>query len=404
MKKSTLSSLGLFLTLAVVGSAQADSLPTRAEMWEMLQRQNQEIQALKARLNQSEKKVDKAVAQVESSTESHSGGGMKWSDRINISGSVAVQATSGDSYTGVDSSDITVATAELAIDTQINDWVSTNITLLYEEDDTALTVDSATITLANPEKSPFSFTFGSMGLPFGGYATNLLSDPLTQSLGETAETAALISVSGGGLTASAYGFNGSAQTGENVIDQFGFSLGYAGESGPATLDIGAGWINSLEDSDTIGGLLPNNIGNMINHISGGEIHGILGFKGFTLIGEYVTALEDFDMTELTWNGNKARPSAWTAEIGYTFMMAEKETTIAVGYQESDEALGLGLPEKTILGGISVGIFENTTLAFEWKHDKDYGTSDSTRVDNAAAATTGTGKKKDMATLKLTVDF
>ena len=402
MKKSILTSLSALIALATVASAHADSLPTREEMWEMLKKQNQEIQALKARLGESEQKVNDVAATVESSSSS-ARGGFKWSDRISVSGTVEIDANSvNNDYAAADadSSDITVSTVELVVDAVINDWVTANVTLLYEEDDTALDVDSATITIANAEKTPLFLTAGSFGVPFGAYSTNLLSDPLTQTLGETAETAVQLGVATDNFTASVYLFNGSSDVGgKNNIDQFGFNVGYTGTAGALSVELGAGWINSLEDSDS------TTVTTYTKHVSAGALNATLGFRGFNLTGEYITALEDFDTTQLTWTGgNKARPSAWNAELGYTFNVGSREATVAAAYQRSKEALGLGIPKKTILGGVSVGLFENTSLAFEWKQDTDYGTSDGARINGAAADTMGTGKNRETATLRLSVGF
>jgi hypothetical protein len=394
---------------------QAGTLPTKEEMWEMLKKQNQEIQALKLRLSQSEmrqgrseKKVNNAIAKVEASSTNHSG--MKWSDRLSISGSVAIDAIGANNYADANSSSIAVNAAELSVDAIINDWVTSNITLLYEENaNTAINVDSATITIANAKETPLFLKAGSQTVPFGGFATNMLSDPLTQSLGEAAEVAVVVGATGENLSASVYAFNGSSETGaDDTIDHFGANIAYTGNAGGMDVEVGAGWINALEDSDTIQGAIAgtnNNINSMVDHIPGAEIHAKISSNGFTIIGEYLTALEDFDASELTWNTTgTARPSAWATEVGYSFNMAGKEATVAAGYQGSKEALGLGMAKRTVLGSLAVGIFKNTTLAFEWKHDTDYETSENSTVDGAAAATTGTGKDQDTATVQLSVSF
>jgi hypothetical protein len=399
MNKPILSVLATLLTITTVVSAQANELPSRAEMWEMLKKQNQEIQALKSRLGDSEKKVEETVAKVESQSSSSSSSGMKWADRPTIGGTLEMDATRSSSYADVDASDVVVSTAELTFDAVLNDWVTANVTLLHEEDAaSSIVLDSASITIANADRTPLYMTIGNITVPFGSYATNLLSDPMTQVLGETAETAVLVGVAGKNLSASVYAFNGSSDSGENEIDQFGASLGFAGSAGALNVEAGAGWINSLNDSDTVQDALSSK-----SHVPAAEFHASLGFKGLTIIGEYVTALEDFDSTDMTYNGNPARPSAWTTELGYTFNVADKETTIAASYQGSKEALGLSMAEKTILGGLSVNIFENATLAFEWKHDSDYDTTDSAANDGTAI-TTQTGKSQNTATLRLAVGF
>jgi len=74
-------------------------------------------------------------------------------------------------------------------------------------------------------------------------------------------------------------------------------------------------------------------------------------------------------------------------------LAGKETTLAIGYQGTDEALALELPETRLMGSVAMEIFDSTSLAFEWTHDEDYDESDG-----------GTGEDTDIATIQLGVEF
>ena len=47
---------------------------------------------------------------------------------------------------------------------------------MYEEDDTDLEVDVATITIADPD-GPWFVTGGQQYLPFGAFETNMVSGP-----------------------------------------------------------------------------------------------------------------------------------------------------------------------------------------------------------------------------------
>ena len=87
------------------------------------------------------------------------------------------------------------------------------------------------------------------------------------------------------------------------------------------------------------------------------------------------------------------PKAWTAEIGFSTEMQGRSVTIAAGYQATEEALALGLPETRILGAISMGIFDNTTLSLEYSVEEDYETEDG-----------GTGEDAEWAKLQLAVEF
>ena len=85
------------------------------------------------------------------------------SDRVSLSGLIEVEANVGDNFKGDDESDVALATVELGIDAQINEWVSGHILLLWEEDDTEpIDVDEGTITIGNTEKSPVYLTAGKL--------------------------------------------------------------------------------------------------------------------------------------------------------------------------------------------------------------------------------------------------
>lgn len=389
--------LALSLTVGMATPALAESMPDRERMWEMLQQQQKEIRALKQRLG-------------EHGTEAGSQSERAWSDRLSLSGVVEVEASATDNanedYSGKDSNDVTLATVELALDAAIHDLVHAQVVLLYEDNGgTPLDVDSATLTIGNTERFPVYLTAGRMGVPFGHFESNLVSDPLTLEMAETYATAVQVGFEVRGFYGSTYAFNGDAKeaNSDDTIDQFGANLGFAMENDTLSLDVGVSLINSMENSGLISDTFSEDdnedgepdvdITNMRDHISGIGAYGVLGFSGFSLIGEYVGALDDFAVGELAFRGMGAQPAAWNVELGYTLALADKETTVALAWQGTDEALGLGLPQDRYLAALSVGIFDNTALSLEWLHDEDYDTGDD-----------GTGGDADSGTVQVAVEF
>jgi len=59
---------------------------------------------------------------------------------------------------------------------------------------------------------------------------------------------------------------------------------------------------------------------------------------------------------------------WNMELGYTFEVVGKETTIGVAYQGSDEADNF-IAESRYMGVVGVGIYDGTMLALEYLHDE-----------------------------------
>ena len=126
----------------------------------------------------------------------------------------------------------------------------------------------------------------------------------------------------------------------------------------------------------------------------------LGYGPFMVIGEYLGALDAFQIDELDFNSSGAEPSAWNIEAAYTREIKGKETIFAVGYQQTDEAFALGLAEERILAAIGVEIWENTSLAFEYLHEEDYSAQDYSDVNEES----GTGNDANAATIQLAVEF
>lgn len=397
LKKSVVSAAIFPFLLGVASPVWADEMPSQQQLWHMLQQQQKEIQMLKDRLA--------GTGHHETSPTANSGDvELKWTDRINISGVVEVAASYENDVENVESSDVSLATVELSIDAHVNDWVVANVVLLYEEGDTPLDVDGATITLGNDKHSPGYLTVGRMAVPFGNFSSNMLSDPVTLEMAETVESTVQLGYNRDGWSGSIYLFNGASDEvdGESHIDQFGANLSYARESDTLSYDLGISYINSMEDSDgiteTLTGLEEDggkemDMGDMNSHVAGFGAYAVIGLGAFSLTGEYITALDRFVETELAWDNQGAKPSSWNAELGYGFELMGKEAQLAVALQGTSESFELGAPERRYLGGLSVTILENTALSFELRRDENYDDMDDSTDENS-----------DAATLQLAVEF
>ena len=312
---------------------------------------------------------------------------------LKIGGVIEVEASSHSPYEGDSTSDITAATVELGLGAQINPWVSGEVVLLYEEDDTPLEVDVATITVASPHGA--SFTGGQFYVPFGSFESNQISDPLTLEIGETRESGIQLGYEAGAFSGALYMFNGTNKEDNGTadkVDNFGITLGFSGEG----YSLGLGYINDIGDSDSIQDALlngPFGSNDVLSHVAGQTANAMFEFGSFTLIGEYVAATDKFQVGELEFNGQGAEPKAWNVEVGYAFELAGKGATFAVAYQGTEQALALELPETRTLATLSVGIMKNTALAFELAKDEDY-----------SVAEGGTGKSANTVTAQLAIEF
>lgn len=321
------------------------------------------------------------------------GEGDAWYNRVEIGGAIELEAIHESPYEGDSTSDADVGTVELVIAAAVNDSVSGEV--VVKEDD-GIQLDAATVTFASPD-DPFSVTGGLQGLPFGVYDTNLISDPLTKELGEAGEVSLVFNVESDRFHWSVFAFDGDNQPdGHQRVEGFGAALGFAIEGQDTEFGADVSWINDIGDSDGPQDLIADNLGEYgvyADHVSGmsASARGRLGQASVLL--EYVAALEEFEAGEVGFEDRRAEPSAWMFEIAYDFTLLDRDATVALGYQTSDEAFALELPESRVLAGISVGVSENVGLALEWARSDDYGTAQG-----------GTGKTADTVTTVLSAEF
>ncbi len=323
--------------------------------------------------------------------------------RFSYGGLLELEAFSGEDFAGVDASDLVLATLELWAEARPNDWTTLEVRCLFEEDETEPgEIDQAFIRLGD-EDTLFHLIAGRLYVPFGKFETNLVSDPLTLELGETRASALQVGFASDGLYGAFYGFNGDVDEADrgDRIHRFGAELGYRIETDAYALDLGAGYIDSIADSDGLSGADLDGDGSegdligtgLTERVGGIAAHAALTLGRWTFIGEYVGAEQAFSAADLSFWGGGAQPTAWNVEAGYHFALGSREASVALGHQQTDEAVGLGLPKTRTLGALTIGLFENLAVGFEYARDDDYGVSAG-----------GTGASADTVTVQLAVEF
>lgn len=317
-------------------------------------------------------------------------------DNVTVGGLIEVETSFGEDYDKNKSSGIALATVEIGVDAQINKDVTGHILLLHEDGDPdTWEVDEGTITINMAENY---FTGGRMYVPFGAYETNLVSDPLTLELGETREAAIQFGFDSRGFYGSLYVFNGdsieteTSTTGDDNIEHFGANLGYAFESDSMSIDMGIGYISSVADTNGLQDAVDFSTNTIEKYVDGTAYHIVYKPGSFTFIGEYIAA-DQFQTGELDFNGVGAAPKAYNVEAAFTQKLAHSEITYALGYQGTEEAVALELPESKILAGISFNPSEGTSLGAEYAVDEDYTVEDG-----------GTGESAYTFAVLLAVEF
>jgi len=178
MKRIGLTGLGVATVAALAWNAPAMA----GDMVE------DKLEALQERIKYLEDRVasqDQMIVEKEGEMAGLSDG---WFNNVSVGGVIELELVS-ESPAGEDSTTSAgVATAELGIAAAINDEWGAEV--LLEEDD-GIKLADAFVTY-EPASAGLSAAMGLQTLPFGVYETNLVSDPLTKGIGETAHTSLVL--------------------------------------------------------------------------------------------------------------------------------------------------------------------------------------------------------------------
>ncbi|MDM8566964.1 LbtU family siderophore porin [Candidatus Halobeggiatoa sp. HSG11] len=308
---------------------------------------------------------------------------------VTVSGFVQTEIRYNNDYDDVDSSDIAVDEINFTIEGQAHKFAKATLSFKYEEDSTPLEIDNAYLTLTSD--SPLYLEIGQLYVPFGNFSSHMVTDPLTK-FAEARESAAKFGMETGGFYGSVYGFNGVTQDdARNTIDHYGMNLGFGQTTDSMSFDVGVGYISDIGDSGSLEGIVENAVD--YDYVDGVNVYANLNVGALSFMSEYITALDNFKDQHLAFNGAGAEPKACNAEVGFNFNLAGYDTTFAIGYQTTEEALALQLPEERVIGVLSAGIYTNTSLSLEYALNEDYSKDEG-----------GTGEDSSSVILQLAVQF
>ena len=406
LTRSLTLAAGMMCLVAQPAQAATDSREEIELLKQQVQQLMQQNQQLHQRLSEMEKNTAvQTIAGKESVTEDvalhedEKSSGLAINEFVSLSGSIEGDFKTGEDFTGNHSSEFVLDTVELIMEARMTDWATGKIVIDYDgtSDSEDLFLDEAHITLGKTETFPFFLTGGKIYAPFGDFSTNMIQDPLTQALGEINPKGIIAGYEKNGVIANVLPYNGMREGGDpaeeenDSINGFGASFAYSYEQDECGFNAGIGWVSNLADAGTITDYLEEKgIFAVADQAPGLSLNLGARYNAFALLTEYVTALDHFTLDELPYGVSEAEPSAWNSELAYTATIMDKETVFAVGYQKSWEASALELPEHRYLVAASIGLFEGTTLAFEYYYDKDYSISDGGTDNNGNGFTTRLG--------------
>jgi regulator of replication initiation timing len=246
-----------------------------------------------------------------------------------------------------------------------------------------LFIDRGFVTIGNMTKTPIYFSAGRMYVPFGRYSSNMYSNPVTKSLGRTNVNAALLGYATDNVNVAAYFFDGGTTVGQSGIGGWGANLGFTASNLEKETDVvlGVGFINNLADSQLAqspsgGGFSANATTEKLQHVVPGvNVHAGASKGPFSFRSELVMATTSYATSDLTFNGSGASPKAVHAEAAYGFDIKERPSNISLGYGHTWEALGLSLPQNSYTATFNTSIWKNTVQTLEFRHDKNYASTD-----------------------------
>lgn len=265
----------------------------------------------------------------------------------------------------------------------------------YTVSNSRLYVNKAFVTLGNLHDAPYYGTFGKYYVPFGAYASLMISDTLTKVMMRTKANAITLGVSEPGPNSffgSLYFFRGDSHAASvSKINNGGINLGYNYKVGYFKGNIGGGIIANIADS---AGFQSGNgfsqYEQITHRVPGYDVRGIVALgEHVDFIGEFISGTTAFNPNDMSFNGRGAKPWALDTELAYTFTIFDnKPSTIAVGYQKSNQALSLGIPMNRYSLVLNTSLWRNTLQALEFRRDLNYAASDTANGPTGAASTPG----------------
>lgn len=325
-----------------------------------------------------------------------------WADRslIELSGAIESQGIFRHPFTGNPSSDIDLTRAEFDTLVFFSSSVLGLMAMEYDnsplpaniqgsaqrEANSRIFLKRGFVTVGELGVTPFYFSAGQMFIPFGIYTTQMLSNPMTETIGQTNQRVALLGFYDEGLYSSLYAFHGN--TTSNSINNGGANLGYQYNGDKFSANVGGGYLINIADSlglQSTNNPLPNSFQGFgfdsstedISHKVGGlDAHGELDIGKLTLLGEYIGPTGSFATQDLSFNGDGARPQAMHLEADYSINAFDKFPTIfTIAFGHSWEALGANVPEESYIAEVNTSIWKNTIETIEFRHDNNYSSSD-----------------------------
>ena len=365
----------------------------------------------------------------------------------NINGNVFIPTKNGRA------SDLLLNNANLFFDARVNNWVTANASLIYSSltaipgsqgfygianslfvyhpvpsgNVVTRSIDTAYATIGNFQASPLYFRVGKEYVPFGQYDPYAFvqSENPTQLFTEiNAPTAQLGFIIPNGLYGSVYTFAGNPKLSDGGstrrIQNGGVDLGYGFKLFNSRVNIDAGWLANIADSNFLSSYYTNSLieftatpGLPNQKAPAYDVNADVQFGPFDANGHYVATTRNL-LSPIVLGAppsfpepfSLGRPKLWGVEAGFTLPVMAHQSRIAIGYQSTTHLPGL-LPKRRIYADYMVNIAKWFDLGVAVFQDKDYdlGAGPTFIIgEQTFMLNFGTGKKSTVGQLRASIKF
>ena len=350
---------------------------------------------------------------------------------IAISGKAEPFALARNPYLGSTSGDLSLGASELDVAAALNENVEAFMSIAFDDSPPLLDgprvnnsrffLNMGFINIGNLDKTPFYMTAGQLFVPFGRFASAMITGSLPMRLGRTKSRPLILGYKtqhGPGLFAALFGYKSETLIGRSGVG--GVNVGYTFERKNLTAEIGASYSGSLGDSAglqyvgppprrTFGGFSSiTNGSERVTKVPAFDIHGSINIDTINLTAEWLTATQHFRPQDLSFNLRGAKPQAGQLEAGVTFKISDKPASVGAGYQWSRQALVIGLPKQSYLAVFNISLWKDTVESIEYRHDMDYGglqqANGAAPVGVVNTPVFGTGRSADTVSAQIGVYF
>jgi len=329
--------------------------------------------------------------------------------RIQLGGALELEAGTRRSFKRVRTSDFLLATAEFDFEANVLDWAKAELSFEWDRGEDKVTLNEAFVIFGR-SGIPVELKAGRGVAPFGISSgstvaarledTLTLKGPLTTDIFEAKEDHILLSLKKWGVHVGGYVYNGTTNRvggGGKRLEHYGFTAGYEIKTENVSFVVGAGWIDSVFDTDGLTDAFSELQESRRGYVPGVALNVRLGLWGFSFIAEYITALHHARIIRTLDNDDvgifNVRPEAWQVEAGYTTdIFFDIKSYLAVSYSRSASLLA-AFPKRRFLATIGTWLSDNMRLAAEYNEERDY-----------SKVQLGTGRKAESWLLRLTYEW